>query len=77
MKVEQGYVAATPAGSFMVWYERHTHTGRHIYFTLVTDIEKATFSFTPQHWPRADRAPEHTWVPVERRTEIELKGYGT
>ncbi len=80
MKILQGFVAATPDGQFLSWYESQTHTGYHVNFAVVADIEDASFSTVPtsRGLSRLAQAkiPAHTWVPAERRVEVILKGYG-
>lgn len=80
MKISTGYVAVKPDGTFLYIGERHTHTGHHIDITEVVNIEDATVSHIPafmdQNARREARRLGATWVPVEVRREVILKGYG-
>jgi len=75
MKITQGFVAVTPDGEYIQWWQRSTHTGYRTEFGTTTKIDEAGVSSTPK-LRRADGMLQHTWVPVELRVEVVLKGYG-
>lgn len=80
MKISTGYVAVKPDGTFLYVSERHTHTGYHIDIAEVASIEDASVMRAPAFMDRAARSEAErlgvTWVPVEVRREVVLKGYG-
>ena len=79
MKIEQLFAAVTPDGEYLHWWQVSTHVGYRWEFSTTTDIERASFTVTKGYPGQSalKDAPAHTWVPVERRTEVILKGYGT
>lgn len=80
MKITQGYVAVRADGTFIYVSQRSTHTGFHTEFNDVKTIEDASVFPSPRfssiqghtHPPK-----NVTFVPVEVRREVILKGYGT
>lgn len=78
MKITQGFVAATADGQFLRTSVRQTHTGTHVSVNVVPDIDQADVYLAPRFWDRDTYkvAPDHTWLPVEVRREVILKGYG-
>jgi nitrite reductase/ring-hydroxylating ferredoxin subunit len=79
VKITEGFVAVAEDGTFITMYETDTHTGHHIRWGETPDIEMATV-FHGQHFGsrsnRFSNAPTATFVPVEVRREVILKGYG-
>ncbi len=80
MKIEQGFVAATPDGQYLRWWKVSTHIGYRTEFGTTINIDDAGFSLYA-HDRGFDRdarhaAPPHTWVPAERRVEVVLTGWG-
>ena len=79
MKTTQGFVAVRPSGEFIQVDRSDTHTGFHIQVHLCDNIEEATVFNIPGFASRDVRMAvigEHTWVPVEIRREVILKGFG-
>lgn len=82
MKIEQGFIAVTPDGQYLQWWQVSTHCGYRTEFGAVTDIDQASFSRVPRLGYGARTAPEHAvtrghaWVPATRRVEVILDGYG-
>ena len=80
MKITRGFVAVQPDGMFLYIAHNHTHTGYHIDIALVTDVEDATIRHQPAARDRKEaevlRQRGITWVPVEVRREVILKGFG-
>ena len=41
MRVDEGFVAVTPDGEYLIWSERITHTGFHLDCRLTPHIDQA------------------------------------
>lgn len=81
MKITRGFAAVQPDGQYLYISHAHTHTGHRIDIAAVTDIEDATIRNNPAPRDRKEsealRSRGITWVPVEVRREVILKGFGT
>lgn len=81
MKITRGFAAVQPDGQYLYISSHQTHTGHHVDVSLVTDINDATIRTNPAARERKEaevlRKREITWVPVEVRREVILKGFGT
>ena len=83
MKIDEGYVAVRDDGEFLRSGKVSTHVGYRTWIDLVKDIEQATV-FKAAHFPDRDMRTavveyggKFTFVPVQVRREVILKGYGT
>lgn len=83
MKITQRFVAVQADGYYLSINHSQTHTGYRINVSPVVDIDDATIRNqpAPRDQKEADalnrRLLKITWVPVEVRREVILKGFGT
>lgn len=81
MKITRGFAAVQPDGQYLYISSYLTHVGNRVDVSPVTDIEDATIRNNPAPRDRKEsealRSRGVTWVPVEVRREVILKGFGT
>lgn len=80
MQITQGFVAVKQDGTFLYVGHRSTHTGEHIDVIEVDCVERASVFSGPNfgygYGMRHKLPTDVTFIPVEVRREVIIKGYG-